>query len=92
MTSEIPDQEETNYNWLTMMTTVATRHALACGMSREFAADCLRSLADAIADPTSVAENMSPLTQDMIDVTGWFQVATNRPELAREVMGNNEGL
>src|SRR5215469_3230282 len=62
--------------WLMVMVTVAARHALAYGTDREDIAQVLESLAAGIRNPPSVAENMGPLTMDMIDVTGPFMFYT----------------
>lgn len=46
-------------------TEVAARIALGDGISRQMVAIVLRDLADAIEDPSSVAEDMSPLVIHM---------------------------
>jgi hypothetical protein len=44
--------------------TYAARFALGCGADRETVALVLESLAAAVRDPATVAENMSPILPD----------------------------
>jgi hypothetical protein len=61
------------YNELNYTTTIAARRALGNGMARDEVADELYALADAIKDPGSVAENMSPIGPLQDDPT-WEEV------------------
>jgi hypothetical protein len=51
---------------LQTLTAFAARYALGQGVDRETVAQVLESLANAIRNPSDVAENMSPLTIDDI--------------------------
>lgn len=53
-----------NTVWLQFTTSQAARFALGYGVERATVVATLRSLADAIEDPTTVAENMSPILPD----------------------------
>jgi hypothetical protein len=52
------------YNRLIYATDVAARRALGNGLGRDEVAQELEALADAIRDPGSVAEDMSPIGPD----------------------------
>lgn len=55
----------TAYLLLNRAIDVAARCALGDGLAREDVAEVLISLASAIADPSSVAEDMSPISVPM---------------------------
>ena len=50
--------------WLQFTTSQAARFALGNGADRETVVAVLRTLADAVAEPQNVAEDMSPILPD----------------------------
>lgn len=73
-----PDAWTEAYRILCVVTGHAARSALGAGLNRSEVAAELAALADAIADPGSVAENMSPLPQ--ITAEKWQQAGVDFTE------------